>query len=111
MASLPIDPTFARQAPYTPKPNIRVVFLPGPAQTAMAGELAKLPAEAQEATLEELEIAALARDVIALAKTRLSTAIYPAFLRWAEATLHLMTDTDEYGASVGWTIDLEEVGA
>ncbi|WP_440978592.1 hypothetical protein ACQHGV_13545 [Sphingomonas pseudosanguinis] len=88
MASLPIDPTFARQAPYTPKPNIRVVFLPGPAQTAMAGELAKLPAETQEATLEELEIAALARDVIALAKTRLSTAIYPAFLRWAEAAFH-----------------------
>lgn len=88
MASLPIDPTFARQAPYTPKPNIRVVFLPGPAQTAMAGELAKLPAETQEATLEELEIAALARDVIALAKTRLSTAIYSAFLRWAEAAFH-----------------------
>lgn len=88
MASLPIDPTFARQAPYTPKPNIRVVFLPGPAQTAMAGELAKLPAETLEATLEELEIAALARDVIALAKTRLSTAIYPAFLRWAEAAFY-----------------------
>lgn len=97
MASLPIDPTFARQAPYTPKPNIRVVFLPGPAQTAMAGELAKLPAETQEATLEELEIAALARDVIALAKTRLSTALYPAFLRWADAAILCMTDTGEIG--------------
>ncbi|KTT70152.1 hypothetical protein [Sphingomonas sanguinis] len=97
MASLPIDPTFARQAPYTPKPNIRVVFLPGPAQTAMAGELAKLPAETQEATLEELEIAALARDVIALAKTRLSTAIYPAFLRWADAAILCMTGTGEIG--------------
>ncbi len=94
MATLPIDPTFARQAPYTSKPNIRVVFLPGPAQTAMAGELAKLPAETQEATLEELEIAALARDVIALAKTRLSTAIYPAFLRWADAAFlcHISDD-------------------
>lgn len=88
MASLPIDPTFARQAPYTPKSNIRVVFLPGPAQTAMAGELAKLPAEVPEATLEELEVAALARDVITLAKTRLSAAIYPAFLRWADAAFY-----------------------
>ncbi|MDY0957863.1 hypothetical protein SOM26_04105 [Sphingomonas sp. CFBP8993] len=99
MASLPIDRTFARQAPYTPKPNIRVVFLPGPAQTAMAGELAKLPAETQEATLEELEIAGLAEEMIAAAEQLLSRPMYAAFLNWTEAAVRFNTrfDSDEEG--------------
>lgn len=99
MASLPIDPTFARQAPYTPKPNIRVVFLPGPAQTAMAGELAKLPAEAHEATLEELEVAGLAEEMIAAAEQLLSRPMYAAFLNWTEAAVRFNTkfDSDEEG--------------
>ncbi|MFV0922760.1 hypothetical protein ACR720_04640 [Sphingomonas parapaucimobilis] len=99
MATLPIDPTFARQAPYTPKSNIRVVFLPGPAQTAMAGELAKLPAETQEATLEELEVAGRAEEMIAAAEKLLSRPMYAAFLNWAEAAARFNTryESDEEG--------------
>ncbi len=93
MATQPIHSTYAPHAPYTPKPNIRVAFLSGPSQATVASELAKLPETQQTATLEELEIAGLARDAAELAKIHLSPAMYPAFLSWADAAIHSVSDT------------------
>lgn len=114
---------FTSTSALTPRPNIRVAFIAGEAATAVHDAMAKLPAETQGATLDELAAATAADaaliqsmtcSLIETAHDLLSPRMYTAFLRWGDASSHLSSsyDTEEEGASrIATTVHaLETVG-